>query len=310
MITRYFAPLVMATLVNSAVHSDNLIEISDVAHFNKVKMQKKPMVIDIGTVWCGPCQVMKELIEKELAPHYSHILFIKVDGDNRKLTSDISSQYGVRVTGFPTFITVDAHNRMVNKFSGSLSIGLMKRELQKISGAPAGSPAQPTKQPVMKEPTRTGPAAMPKHETPPVQKKKLNGMMPGKSGAIKSDVKLIEQPAQFVKEVIESSKPVVIQFTDHPCKICERIGTVVDKLSTDKDHQNIKFVRINTNNSKLSGILPKQGGLLILPNYHFVGMRQFEAEKDDASLEGAIKRAIMQASSGLPMPQIIGRAHH
>src|SRR5207249_1199410 len=57
-----------------------VIEITNQKDFEKyVLASKKPVVIDLFTTWCIPCQTMAPLIDKLAAEHQGSINFVKIN---------------------------------------------------------------------------------------------------------------------------------------------------------------------------------------------------------------------------------------
>lgn len=71
---------------------------SDVVHVDdnnfetEVLQADKPVLVDFGAVWCGPCQRQLPIIEKYAAEN-SHVKVCKVDVDE---APNLSAKYGIR----------------------------------------------------------------------------------------------------------------------------------------------------------------------------------------------------------------------
>ena len=68
--------------------------------------------------WCGPCKMMKPMIEKVLEEH-PEIEYIPVDIDANKETA-----INYEIMGVPTFILIGDDNEQRVRFSG----GMMKQQ--------------------------------------------------------------------------------------------------------------------------------------------------------------------------------------
>ena len=113
------------------------------AALQKAKKDKKLLFVDCYFTGCIPCaQMDKEvfpntLVSKELAESF---VAIKVDVFKEKLGDSINIKYGV--TGFPTFLILDASGKLLSMFVGYQDPSLLMKQLteakqkQKRNGIP------------------------------------------------------------------------------------------------------------------------------------------------------------------------------
>jgi len=75
----------------------------------------KPVLIDVGTTWCGPCHMMKnEVFQKPaFAQESKRWVLLKMDGDKH---AELARFYGVQA--FPTLIVLKPNGKVVARQSG------------------------------------------------------------------------------------------------------------------------------------------------------------------------------------------------
>lgn len=68
-------------------------------NFNELINSKKPTLVDFYADWCGPCKMMKPIIEDTKKELGNTATILKVDIESN---SDVAIQYGIR--SIPTLI--------------------------------------------------------------------------------------------------------------------------------------------------------------------------------------------------------------
>jgi len=76
-----------------------MLELQDSNFEETLKNEEKPVVVDFGAAWCGPCVMQAPVLEKWAAANEDKAVVAQLDVDS---ASGIASQFGVM--SIPTII--------------------------------------------------------------------------------------------------------------------------------------------------------------------------------------------------------------
>lgn len=93
-------------------------------NFETLIADSKPVVVDFGATWCGPCQMVASIIE-ELAHEYDgRVVIGKCDVDQ---DSDLPGRFNVR--NIPTILFIK-NGEVVSKLVGAQSKDVLKKAIE------------------------------------------------------------------------------------------------------------------------------------------------------------------------------------
>ena len=96
------------------------------ANLQEVLDSGKPVVIDFGAAWCGPCKVIEPLIEELASEYEGRAVMGKCDIEE---SNDIAMKYSVR--NIPTVIFMK-DGQVVEKQVGATTKAKLEEKLAKI----------------------------------------------------------------------------------------------------------------------------------------------------------------------------------
>lgn len=99
------------------VNEDTFIE--------KVLMSQKPVMIDFSATWCGPCKMIKPIVESYQEDDRIDIAFVDVDDEKVK---SLMNSYSIR--GIPSLLIIKNGEQVALK-SGALSKSQLEEYIAK-----------------------------------------------------------------------------------------------------------------------------------------------------------------------------------
>jgi thiol-disulfide isomerase/thioredoxin len=93
----------------------------------RAKQERKRVLVDFETAWCGPCKTMDQLVYSAAAvvDGAKDTFAVKVDGDEQR---ELVKKYGV--SAYPTLILLDAQGRELRRAVGYRSVAEMVEMLK------------------------------------------------------------------------------------------------------------------------------------------------------------------------------------
>lgn len=93
--------------------------------------KRVPVVVDFWAEWCGPCRVLKPILEKLADEYQGKFILAKVNADYNQ---ELAARYGVR--GIPS-VKAFVGGQIVDEFSGALPESAVREFLERIIPSPA-----------------------------------------------------------------------------------------------------------------------------------------------------------------------------
>ena len=101
----------------------------DARNFNKEVMEASrevPVVIDFWAPWCGPCKVLKPMLEKLAVEYGGKFKLVKINSDE---SIDLAKEFGVR--SIPDVRAI-RNGKQVGSFVGALPLPQLRAFIDKL----------------------------------------------------------------------------------------------------------------------------------------------------------------------------------
>lgn len=92
--------------------------------FSEILLTEKLVLVDFSAEWCGPCKMMKPVLDQLKSWADDRVRILKIDIDKNTRTA---TQY--QITAVPTFLLF-RNGQVVWRHSGAVDLGTLKKITQ------------------------------------------------------------------------------------------------------------------------------------------------------------------------------------
>jgi putative thioredoxin len=106
----------------------------DATNFEQIVLENSrhtPVVMDFWAEWCGPCKMLKPILEKLAEEYQGKFILAKINADHNQ---ELAAQFGVR--GIPSVKAV-YNGELLDEFSGAIPESAVREFLARIIPSPA-----------------------------------------------------------------------------------------------------------------------------------------------------------------------------
>jgi thioredoxin len=91
-----------------------------------IQNSEKPVLVDFYATWCGPCQMMSQVLQQVSVQMHDEIQIVKIDGDRY---TQLASQH--QVHAYPT-IVLYKNNQIAFRFEGVVPAPQLMQQLRQV----------------------------------------------------------------------------------------------------------------------------------------------------------------------------------
>jgi putative thioredoxin len=241
---------------------------------------KQPVVIDFWAPWCGPCKVLKPMLEKLADEYGGKFVLAKVNSDENQ---EVSAHFSVR--GIPA-VKAMVNGEVVDEFTGAQAENFVRAWLDKL----IPGPAEELRLAAQKDKAAGDVAGA-------LQKLAQAAALDPKNEWIRVDaaeIMLMQGQADEAKKLLESVKAPDIAKQARVIQLLTQVKLA--QMVASGESEEVLAAAVAANDSDLEAKL-KLANLLIASNRHAEGMDLLLAivQKDKGFQDGIARKTMLDA---------------